>query len=139
MLKFVQNWLENKIPESVRVWAGIIFIILLPGFLIYFFAHYEGVASIIFLLIGLALAKKSIRDWIIENYKHALIFGSIFVIFGALFDGAGNVIYNLPVKALCPTETALVREVQFVEGQYHDDSDAYVQIFSCFSYRETGS
>lgn len=136
MLKFALNWMESKIPEPVRFWGGIIFLIIAPAILLYSFAHYEGVASILFLIIGFALAKKGFRNFILENYKHALIFVSAFALAGMLFDSAGNLIYNIPVKNLCPAETELMREVIIVEGVSHDDNDAYVQVFKCFSYKE---
>lgn len=136
MLKSAQNWIERKIPESVRFWGGIIFIIILPAVVLYSFAHFEGVASILFLIVGFALLKETFRNLILESPRNALIFVLVFTVAGTLFDGAGNFIYNKPVAAMCPAETELTREVVIVEGLSHEDNDAYAQIFSCFSYRE---
>lgn len=136
MLRFAQNWIERKIPESVRFWGGIMFIIILPAIVLYSFAHFEGVASILFLIVGFALLKETFRNLILESPRNALIFVLVFTVTGTLFDGAGNLIYNKPVESLCPAETELVREVVIVEGLSHEDNDAYAQIFSCFSVGE---
>lgn len=136
MIKFIKKWIEDNVPEWVQIAVGLILFLLAPGLLIYFGSHYEWLSSIVFLFIGSAIALTSLRNIISSDFRYGLIFLAVFTFAGTAFDGAGNPVYNKPIEKLCPAETELIREVEFVEGSDYDDNDVYLQRFNCFSKTE---
>lgn len=124
----------DKIPESVQVVGVILLVILVPSAFIYFTTEYEGVASILFLIAGVAFYKTSQRKLVVEDYRFTIGFVILFAFLGLVFDGAGNFLYNKPIENLCPPKHELVRDVKYVEN--YDDEDSILHQFSCFSSAE---
>ena len=124
----------DKIPESVQIGIVILLLFVVPTLLIYLTAEYEGVASILFLLGGIAFYKTGQNNPFLKHYGFAIGFIILFGILGMVFDGAGNFIYNKPIEKLCPAENELVRDVKYVET--HDGDDSILHQFSCFSFSE---
>lgn len=128
------NRILDKIPESVQIGGTILLLFIVPALLFYFTAHYEGVASIIFLLAGIAFYKTNQKNLLFEHFGFTVGFIILFAFLGMVFDGAGNFIYNKPIENLCPAENELVRDVKYVEN--YDGEDSILHQFSCFSMTE---
>ncbi len=124
----------NKIPEWIKIGAIIVSLFVVPTVLIYLTAYYEGFASILFLIAGIAFYKTSQKNLLFEHYGFIIGFIFFFAILGMVFDGAGNFVYNKPIENLCPAENELVRDVKFVEN--YDGEDSILHQFSCFSMPE---
>lgn len=131
---FSKVW--DKIPESFQIGIIIVLLFVIPTLLYYFTAHFEGVASILFLIAGFAFYKTSQKDLVLENYRFAIGFVILFAFLGMIFDSSGNFVYNKPIEKLCSVGDELVRDVVIVEGVSHDDPDVYANNFSCFSIAE---
>lgn len=133
LINFYKNWVDK---ETVSLVGILILIFVVPSLAYYLSAHYQWVASIAFLIFGLGLAATNIGKNFASNIYAASAFILIFGILGMIFDTAGNPIYNLPIRNFCPSETELIRDVIFVEGENYDDPDVYAQEFSCFRVRQ---
>ena len=93
--------------------------------------YFEGIASITFLIIGLVFCRV-LRKELVNSGTMAAAMIVIFAIFGMIFDGARNFIYNKPLElAFCPAETELTREVTFYENS--DGEEVPQHNFACFS------
>ncbi|HQU83215.1 MAG TPA: hypothetical protein PKY59_08835 [Pyrinomonadaceae bacterium] len=120
----------------VTVFVPIILLGLALWLIVHFTSHYEGIASVAILGLGIAALAYFGREIVKDKYW-VLLFIFVFSFLGLIFDRAGNFIYNTPYRMMCPPETVLVRDVS-IEENYEGD-DVYVQTFSCFSRTENKS
>lgn len=124
---------KNSIPSWLWVFIllfGILLVIAIPIVFIYVLSHYEGVASIIFLVIGWfvfgAFAK--------SEKKNSLILGGaigFFALMGMAIDQTGNRVYNQPLAFSCPAGTTFGRTVStlhLLPGQTD-----FIQNYECFN------
>lgn len=113
----------------IFILAGIMLIIAIPIAFIYVLSHFEGIASIIFLVIGWfvfgAFAK--------SQKKNTLIMGGavcFFALMGMAIDQTGNIIYNQPMALSCPEGTTYSRSVSTLHPL--PGRTDFVQNFQCF-------
>jgi len=109
--------LFNKYKDRIPSWLwipifliGIALVIGIPIAFVYVISHFEGIASIIFLVIGWfifgAFAKSKKRSPLILG--GAVCF---FALMGMSIDQTGNAIYNYPLALSCPEGTTYNRSI----------------------------
>jgi hypothetical protein len=116
-----------KLANFARQLPSIVWVFLLPlgvitfiGSIIFIFttlATVEGVASLIFLALGLAYVRGAIKQPQSNKSTRGDAFAtaisiSFFALMGMAIDQPGNFIYNKPIEVVaCPANTSLTREV----------------------------
>lgn len=130
---FVKNKARKKIPLAfilIRAILLLIAVIAALAGIVYVSAYFEGIASILLLLLGFAVSWLRREDLVHGGVLLVAMIG-LFAVVGTFFDGAGNFIYNKPLElAFCPAETELVREVTTYETE---EGEAYLHKFACYS------
>jgi hypothetical protein len=90
--------------------CGILLVIVVPIGIIYVLSHFEGVASVIFLVLGWFVFGNFAKQ---EKRNPMVIGGAVlfFALMGMSIDQTGNIIYNQPMALSCPEGTIYNRSV----------------------------
>lgn len=124
-----------QLPSIVWVLLFVGGIILLIGGIITIFTlvfSVEGIASLIFIIIGLAYVfspTDKLSNLKVDSFAQAIGIG-FFALMGMAIDQTGNFIYNYPFQYFCPEGTTLNRTVD-VTHPLPGRTDM-TQDFSCF-------
>jgi hypothetical protein len=125
----------NKYKDRMPSWLwllmilfGLCLVIAIPIAFIYVISHFEGVASIIFILIGWLVFGEFAK----KDKRNQLMLGGVilfFALMGMAIDQTGNIIYNQPLALFCPDGTTYARSV----ATYHPlpGRTDFVQNFLC--------
>ncbi|HNR87338.1 MAG TPA: hypothetical protein PKM65_03265 [Spirochaetota bacterium] len=126
----------SSIKERLPAWSwafillGIMMlVIIIPIALIYVISHFEGVASLIFLVIGWSIFGRIARS----VKPSPLIMGGVvafYALMGMAIDQMGNRIYNIPIGLTCPAGTTFHRNVVTIHPL--PGRTDFVQNFECF-------
>lgn len=104
---------KDRIPSGLWLLillCGILLIIAIPIAFIYLISHVEGVASIIFLVIGwLTFGRFAMQD----KRKPLILAGAVlfYALMGMALDQPGNILYNQPLAFDCPAGTTFNRGI----------------------------
>lgn len=123
---------EKILPITLIIGAILLFIGIIVALNVFFqmTLNFEGIASILLFVVGCAAVWFLWKEPIDSGFLKIMMI-VVFAVFGALFDGAGNFIYNKPLElAFCPAESELTREVSSYETE---DGTMYTHHFACFS------
>jgi len=104
-------------------------VIAIPIAFIYLISHFEGIASIIFLVIGWYVFGTFAKS---EKRNSLVLGGAIgfFALMGMAIDQPGNFIYNQPLALTCPAGTYYNRSVSTLNPL--PGRTDFVQKFQCF-------
>jgi len=128
----VFNKYKDKIPSwlwLILILLGVLLVIAIPAGFIYLISHFEGIASIIFLMIGWYVFGNFAKS---EKRNSFILAGAIgfFALMGMAIDQPGNIIYNQPLALTCPAGTTYSRSV-FTRNPLPERTE-FVQKFQCF-------
>lgn len=127
--------LKDRIPSFVWVLIMVGGIILLIGSIIGLFfllANVEGVASVIFLVLGILGAGFFSKSPPVKNSFGIAIFVGFFALMGASVDQPGNYLYNKPLEIFfCPEGTSLNRSVDVLHPV--PGRTDIIQDFTCYN------
>ncbi len=123
---------RDKIPSWLWlpiILLGIALVICIPIGFIYVISHFEGVASIIFLIAGWfvfgSFAKSAKRSSFV--LAGAVCF---FALMGMAIDQPGNRLYNYPLNLSCPEGSSYSRSV--ITRHPLPERTDFVQNFQCY-------
>ena len=118
---------KDRIPSGLWLLImllGLVLVIAIPLVFIYVISHFEGISSIIFLVIGWFTFGTFAR----QDKRNPLIMGGailFYALMGMAIDQPGNIIYNQPFALVCPkvqhsaavysAETLFLKEQIFTE------------------------
>ncbi len=120
----VSSWLW-----AIIILAAIVLAVGIPIALVYGLSHIEGLASVIFLVIGWFVFGIFAKGYV----KSTLALGSVvgfFALMGMAIDQAGNYLFNLPIGMNCPEGSTFARSV--VALHPYPGRTVFEQAFRCY-------